>query len=63
MQDRRFTEVDLRTMLERASKLERDVALDRWRILARHQGRAWRVVLDPDAELRILVVVTAYPID
>ena len=62
MGDRRFTEVDLRRMLERASGYRQDVVEGRWLIATRHRSKAWEVIVEPDWELRLLVVVTAYPV-
>jgi hypothetical protein len=60
MVDRRFTEVDLRRMLERASRRRQDVVEGRWVIETKHRGKAWEVVVEPDLERDLLVVVTAY---
>ncbi len=62
MGDRRFTEVDLRRMLERASGYREDVVEGRWVIETRHRGKAWEVIVEPDRERLLLVVVTAYPV-
>ena len=61
MDDRRFTEIDLRRMLERASGYRDDVMGGRWVIETKHRGKAWEVILEPDFEGQLLVVVTAYP--
>ena len=62
MFERRFTEIDLRLMLERASGRREDVFEGRWIIETRHRGRAWEVIVEPDRERQLLVVVTAYPV-
>lgn len=62
MTDRRFTEIDLRRMLETASGYREDVVEGRWIIETRHRGRAWEVIVEPDGERQLLVVVTAYPV-
>lgn len=62
MVDRRFTEVDLRGMLERVSGYHEDVVEGRWVIETRHRGKAWEVIVEPDWERQLLVVVTAYPV-
>ncbi len=62
MEDRRFTEIDLRRMLERASGYHEDVVEGRWVIETRHREKAWEVIVEPDLERRLLVVVTAYPV-
>jgi hypothetical protein len=63
MSDRDFNEVDLRAMLEVASRYRRDVVLGRWVIETRHKRRPWEVVVEPDGHLELLVVITAYPAD
>jgi hypothetical protein len=62
MTDRRFTEIDLLRMLERASGSREDVVEGRWVIETRHHSRAWEVIVEPDRERQLLVVVTAYPV-
>ncbi len=62
MDDRRFTELDLRRMLERASGYREDVIDGRWVIETKHRGKAWGVIVEPDFERQLLVVVTAYPV-
>ena len=61
MEDRRFTEIDLRATLSRAAGLQRDAVFGRWLVETRHRGRRWSVIVEPDPVLRVLVVVTAYP--
>ena len=61
MEDRRFTEVDLRRMLERAVDLGRDIVEGRWIIRTRHQRRHREVIVEPDFAERLLIVITAYP--
>ncbi len=62
MEDRGFNEVDLRTMLEHARSYRRDIVEDRWVIETRHQGRLREVILEPEANGELLVVITAYPV-
>ena len=63
MLDRRFTEVDLRHMLERAAGYRADVVEGRWVIETRHNRKDWEAVVEPDNEQKLLVVVTAYPVE
>ena len=63
MLDRRFTEVDLRTMLEHAQSIERGIVPGRWTVRARYRRRSWEIILEPDNDSRLIVVITAYPID
>ena len=62
MIDRSFTEMDLRRMLHNALGCHRDVVEGRWVIETRHKRRSWEVIVEPDANIRILVVVTAYAV-
>lgn len=63
MEDRNFTEAELRQMLEEAYGYRPDVVQDRWIIEARHAGQAWEVIVEAHADIRKLVVVTAYPVE
>ncbi len=63
MEDRGFNEVDLRRMLEHATGHGPDVVEGRFMIAARHAAKPWEVIVEPDRVERVLVVVTAYPID
>ena len=62
MDDRRFTEIDLRRMLERAIGYRPDAVEGRWSIETRHRRRTWEVIVEPDWERQLLVIVTAYPV-
>jgi len=61
MVDRRFTEVDLRRMLEVATGLRQDVVPGRWVVETRHGDVPWEVIVEPDELVQVVVVVTAYP--
>lgn len=63
MEDRSFTEVDLREMLERAHGYRPDAEEGRWVIEARHRRKRWDVIVEPDPTEALLVVVTAYPVE
>jgi hypothetical protein len=63
MVDRRFTEVDLRLTLEHADSHRKDVVEGRWVIETRHKRKDWEVIVEPDNDQKLLVVVTAYPVD
>ena len=62
MADRRFTEVDLRHMLFRATAYRPDIVEGRWVVVTRHRRRAWEVIVEPDFSTTLLVVITAYPV-
>lgn len=63
MEDRDFTEVELREMLEGARAYHADVVEGRWVIETRRRGTDWEVIVEPDADEMLLVLVTAYPIE
>ena len=63
MEERAFNEVDLRRMLELAGGHRPDILEGRFVIEARHSGRAWEVIVEPDEMRQLLVVITAYPMD
>jgi len=62
MEDREFNEVDLRTMLGRATSFQRDIVDGRWMIFAQRRRHPWEIIVEPDSDARQLVVVTAYPV-
>jgi hypothetical protein len=49
-------------MLDRASNYRRDIVEGRWIIETHHAYRAWEVIVEPDADVRLLVEVTAFPV-
>jgi hypothetical protein len=63
MLDRGFTEVDLRGMLERATGHHADICDGRFIVETRHAGKPWQVIVEPDEEDFLLVIVTAYPVE
>jgi hypothetical protein len=63
MEDRRFTEVDLRRMLEQAASYRKDFVAGRWVIETRHNRRSWEVIVEPLIREELLLVVTAYPLE
>jgi len=63
MEDRGFNEVELRQMLERARAYRQDVVEGRWVIETPWRDRPWEVIVEPDEDRRLLVVVTAYTVN
>jgi hypothetical protein len=63
MEDRGFNEIDLRRMLEHASRHRTDILEGRFVIHARHVGQPWEVIVEPDEMRKLLVVITAYPVE
>lgn len=62
MLDREFSELDLRAMLEKATGYQSDVVEGRWIVHTKHNRRKWEVIVEPDEQEELLVVVTAYPV-
>jgi hypothetical protein len=63
MEDRDFTEVDLREMLEQAQSYRADVVVGRWVIGTRYRQEPWEVIVEPDSASALLVVITACPVE
>ena len=63
MVDRGFSEVDLRSMMASAMSFRKDLQLGRWVVETMHASSAWEVVVEPDAADKLLVVITAYPVE
>jgi hypothetical protein len=61
MVDRGFSETDLRAMMETATAIRRDPMPGRWTVDVKRDSRPWRVVVEPDAHGKRLVVITAFP--
>ena len=62
MEQRGVTEVDVRAMLERATRHEPSVVAGRFMIHAVHMHRPWIVIVEPDVDAKLLVVVTPYEV-
>ncbi len=63
MGDRGFTDIDLRAMLAHASGYApHELFEGRWVINTKHRRAPWKVIVEPDRDRRLLVVVTAYPV-
>ncbi len=62
MEQRGVTEVEVRAMLERATGFEPNVVAGRFMVHARHQQHPWTVIVEPDADAKLLVVVTVYEV-
>lgn len=60
MEQREVTEVEVRSMLQRASGFSPSVVQGRFMIETTHRGRPWIVIVEPDPDDRVLVIVTAY---
>ena len=60
MEERDFNEINVREMLEAAIGFRPDVVDGRFIVDGRLRGRRWHVIVEPDADEKLLVVVTAY---
>jgi len=49
-------------MLEHAMRLRADVVDGRWVVETSQARSPWEVIVEPDEEVRLLVIVTAYPV-
>jgi hypothetical protein len=63
MIDRGFTETDLRAMMEAAVGLRRGAEPGRWLVEASHESRLWHVIVEPDTIDKLVVVITAFPVE
>ena len=62
MEQRGVTEVEVRAMLEKATGFEPNVVKGRFMIHVRHLQGAWVVIVEPDADGKLLVIVTVYEV-
>ena len=62
MEDRGFTEVDLRRMMEHASGYRPAQREGRWIIATKHLGQDWEIIVQPESDTKALGVVTAYAV-
>ena len=62
MEDRHFTEVDLRRMMEYATGFRQARRKSRWIIETKHQNFNWEVVVQPDTYTELLGVIPAYEV-
>lgn len=62
MEQRDFTEIALREMLSRAEGYRPDEYYGRFVVEIRYHQVDWEVIVEPDFEEQLLVIVTAYPI-
>ena len=60
MEERDFTEIDLKAMMKRAHGFKPDEIEGRYVIQTRHRHADWSVIVEPDEEDHLLVVITAF---
>ncbi len=61
MEERGFTEIELRRMLSKPVGLLPDAQQGRFVVLATLQSTQWAIIVEPEYEDQILVAVTAFP--
>lgn len=61
MEERETSEVELRTMLEDATRILPARRPGRWIVHTRLAEWPWIVVVEPDPESELLMIVTVYP--
>jgi hypothetical protein len=49
-------------MLEHARAYRTDIVDGRWVIETRHNRGPWEIIVEPEIDIEILVVITAYPV-
>ena len=52
-----------RVMMVGASGVHEDPEPGRWVVETKRDTKPWEVIVEPDSEDRLLVVITAYPVD
>jgi hypothetical protein len=63
MIDRMFNEAELRAMIENGVSFRPDRTIGRFVIETNHAKIPWQVVVEPQANSKTLVVVTAFPVE
>jgi hypothetical protein len=63
MEERNFNEIDLRTMLEQATKWRESAATGRFIIASSFEAQQWEIVVEPDEYEHLLIIVTAYAVE
>lgn len=63
MEDRNFSEVELRDMRARATRLREDVVEGRFVASSRLRKLEWEIILESIADEELTVVITAYPLE
>lgn len=63
MVDRGFDEIEVRRMLSGASGFRPAIVRGRWIVETRHRRASWEVIVEPDVDSELLVVITAYRVD
>jgi len=62
MDSRGVTEVDVRAMLQHAARYQASTVEGRYMIGVIHRQQQWSVIVEPDPDAELLVVVTAFEV-
>ena len=60
MVDRDLTEVDVRHMLQTAVTV-RSSSWPKWEVRAWHRGVRWKLIVQPETQRYVVILVTVYP--
>ena len=63
MIQRSFTEIELREMFDRVTSFHPDKEIGRYVAMSTLCSTNWEIILEPDFDEKLIVVVTAYPIE
>ncbi|MGF1634279.1 MAG: hypothetical protein ACFCVE_10560 [Phycisphaerae bacterium] len=63
MRERGFNEVELRIMIIQAERWWFGETTRRYEVQTVHAGKRWHVILEPDFDEEVIIVVTAYPVE
>lgn len=64
LEERGLTEIDVRTMLDQQPRsIDRDPEPGRQRVFTSHRGRTWIVVVEPDPEMKVSVIISVFLAD
>ncbi len=63
MIQRSFTEVELREMFDRVTSFHPDKEIGRYVAKSTLGSAKWEIILEPDFDEEMIVVITAYPIE
>lgn len=63
MRQRNLSETDIRHMLFSVRSVRPLDDASRWAVDSELDRQPWRIILEPDQRERLVVVVTAYPLD
>ena len=63
MEERGTNELEVRAMLQHAAGYQPDHVPGRFVIRTTRKGRTWQVIVEPDEENEVLVVITTYSLE